>query len=744
MELYLFIVVALFGFAITDLAVGVSNDAVNFLNSAVGSRVAPRWVIMLVASLGILLGVIFSDGMMEVARKGIFRPDFFLLPELLVIFLAVMVTDIILLDLYNTFGLPTSTTVSIVFELLGAAVAVSLIKINQAGQNYSELVNYINTAKALAIISGILLSIIIAFTVGVLVQFFTRLIFTFDFEKRLRRYGSIWGGLALTAIIYFILIKGAGNTALLSKNTQTWIMSHTWLILLFNFIFWTVIFQLLILFTKVNILKPIILIGTGALALAFASNDLVNFIGVPLAGFNAYKFALQSPGNPLEASMGALSGKVKTDTWMLIIAGIIMVVTLWLSKKARTVTKTEIGLGRQNDESDERFEATKLSRVIVRMSMSLSQAVNKVIPQRINNSINKRFEHVSSKKKNKDLAAFDLLRASVNLVVASTLISLATSLKLPLSTTYVTFMVAMGSSLSDRAWGRDSAVYRVTGVLTVIGGWFFTAFMAFTVAFLFALLIYFFRLPAIIVLILTAFYFILRSNILHKKREQEREAEEIEHEHEESDGSPISEFDIILTKMQKYMGNFLNTTLETFAGMTAEKRDVLRETVKEAKKLDKNANKIIDRFFSLIQKHEHDTEVEVSPEILTALKESSRRLRDLTTICLTHVENKHSGFSNVQLEEMEALKKAFSSYVHIIIAVLSEHKKSLLVENHTLSDHVLSQIRIMRKNQIKRIEKGNVKTRRSLLYFGFLANIESITVQFKELTKGLIETKLFK
>ncbi|HPG41912.1 MAG TPA: inorganic phosphate transporter [bacterium] len=744
MELYLFIVVALFGFAIADLAVGVSNDAVNFLNSAVGSRVAPRWIIMLIASAGIMLGVLFSSGMMEVARKGIFHPEYFLLSELLVLFLAVAITDLLLLDLYNTFGLPTSTTVSIIFELIGAAVAVSMIKIIQSGDNLAEMINYINSAKALAIISGILVSIIIAFTCGSIIQFFTRLIFTFDFEKNLRRFGSIWGGLALTAINYFILIKGAEDASFITENALAWIQTHTWMLLGINFLVFTLIFQLLTLFTKINILKPIILIGTGALAMAFAANDLVNFIGVPLAGFNAYQIALASPDNPLVASMEGMNGKIKTDSWMLLVAGIIMVVTLWISKKARTVTKTEVGLGRQDDENDERFEATGLSRIVVRMAMSLARPINLVVPETVRNKINARFEKPVDKKKKKDLAAFDLLRASVNLVVSSALISIGTSLKLPLSTTYVTFMVAMGSSLSDRAWGRDSAVYRVTGVLTVIGGWFFTAFMAFTVAFLLALLIYYFRLPAIIFLILAAIYFVLHTNFLHKKRERERDAEETEHEHDILELSPVKEFDTILVKMHKYLHNFLDTVCDTFEGMISEKRDVLRQAVNESKKLEKNANKLITRFYTLLQIHENDADVDVSPEILTALKESSRRLRELSSSCLVHVENKHSGFSDVQVQELEALKKVFTEFVLQTEKALEQRNKQLVTESRIAGEHILHQIRILHKNQIKRIKKGAVKTRRSLLYYGILANIESITIQFMELGKGLVDTKLFK
>ncbi|MHC4946288.1 MAG: inorganic phosphate transporter, partial [Planctomycetota bacterium] len=528
MDIYQGAIFILFGLAISDLIVGVSNDAVNFLNSSIGSRVAPRHIIMIIASLGMLAGVLFSSGMMEVARKGIFHPQFFSMPELMVIFLAVMLTDIILLDLYNTFGLPTSTTVSIVFELLGAAVAVSLIKITQAGESFGELVKYINTGKALMIISGILLSVVIAFFVGALVQYLTRIIFTFEFQKRIKRYGAVWGGIALASIIYFILIKGSKGASFITKDTLVWIKGNTLLILFASFVVCTVILQMFIWFTRVHVLKIIVLVGTFALAMAFAANDLVNFIGVPLAGFSAYGVAATS-GDMMNDTMGALQKPVQSNSIYLLIAGTIMVVTLWLSRKARTVTKTEVSLGRQ-DEGLERFEATTLSQTIVRIVATCFEWMRKVVPERTRKAVARRFERSEyrpSPEEDGTVPSFDLVRASVNLMVASALISFATSLKLPLSTTYVTFMVAMGTSLSDQAWGRESAVFRVTGVLTVIGGWFFTAFMASTVASVFAVIIYFGQAPAVIGILIVAVLLILRHRRLHKSREEAEQAIEV-------------------------------------------------------------------------------------------------------------------------------------------------------------------------------------------------------------------------
>ena len=495
MSVLFFAVIILAGLAVFDLMVGVSNDAVNFLNSSIGSRVAPRYMIMIVASLGILAGVTFSSGMMEVARKGIFHPQFFTMPELMTIFLAVMITDVLLLDLFNTFGLPTSTTVSIVFELLGAAVAVSLVKIYMAGDSYGTVGEYINTGKAILIIMGILFSVGLAFFFGVICQFITRFVFTFDYQKRLKRYGGIWGGIALSVIAYFILIKGAKGASFLTPETVSWIKTHTWTILSTSFLFFAILFQLMALFTRINVLKPIVLMGTFAIAMAFAGNDLVNFIGVPMAGMNAYGVAADTI-NPLTATMEALQKPMRANTFLLLLAGAIMVATLWMSRKSRTVTQTELSLGRQ-DEGVERFGSSIFSRVVVGMVYGAFTFTRKLMPISLIKTISSRLDpgsYNSTPSAEGPVPSFDLLRASVNLIVASAIISFATSLKLPLSTTYVTFMVSMGTSLADQAWGRESAVYRVTGVMTVIGGWFFTALAAFTTALVFALLIYFVNL----------------------------------------------------------------------------------------------------------------------------------------------------------------------------------------------------------------------------------------------------------
>ncbi|MCB0546404.1 MAG: inorganic phosphate transporter, partial [Phaeodactylibacter sp.] len=527
-DLYLIIVILLFVLAISDLIVGVSNDAVNFLNSAIGSKVAPRNAIMIVASLGIFVGATFSSGMMEVARKGIFNPEFFVFAEVMVIFLAVMLTDIILLDLFNTFGMPTSTTVSIVFELLGAAVAVSLLKIAAAGDSFSTLAQYINSSSALAIISGIFISVGIAFVVGTFLQYVSRLLFTFQYERRMDWVGSLWAGLALTFLTYFLLIKGIKGASFVSEAFVDWVKHNTLLLIFISFLLWSVVMQAVLMIFKVNILRIVVLFGTFSLAMAFAGNDLVNFIGVPIAGFESFNAWSASGAEAEEFNMAVLGHPVRTKTILLLLAGIVMILTLWFSKKAQSVTETEVNLGRQ-DEGAERFPPNALSRGIVRYSRQISMGVQKLLPNSWLEKAEESFQPVEQEVKKEgehDPAAFDLVRASVNLTVASMLIAFATSLKLPLSTTYVSFMVAMGTSLADRAWGRDSAVYRVAGVLNVIAGWFLTAFIAFSVSALFAWAIYTFGGWAIGFLVLLAVALISRTFLLHRLREKEKAEEE--------------------------------------------------------------------------------------------------------------------------------------------------------------------------------------------------------------------------
>ena len=727
-EIFFVAVIILMGFAVVDLIVGVSNDAANFLNSSIGSRVTPRYIIMIVASLGIVIGVTFSSGMMEVARKGIFHPEFFTMPDLINIFMAVMLTDIILLDLFNTYGLPTSTTVSIVFELLGAAVAVSLLKIIRMNHSLLDLVNYINTAKAMLIIFGILLSVVVAFVCGAIVQFFSRLIFTFNYGRSLKRYGALWGGVALASITYFILIKGASGASFITPETVEWIHSHTLFILASIFVIAAVVLQIL-LFLHVHILKPIVLIGTFALAMAFAANDLVNFIGVPLAGLHAYQAAIVS-SDPLNVSMAALGEKVHSATFLLLIAGLIMVITLWLSRKARTVTKTEVSLAQQ-DEGFERFGSVVLSRLIVRAVLNFIETMKRLLPGLIRKLVSRRinpteYQDVTDEE---DRPPFDLLRASVNLMVASAVISYATSYKLPLSTTSVTFMVAMGTSFADQAWGRESAVYRVTGVLTVIGGWFLTAFMAFTVSGLLAVIIYLTKFYGVILLMALAGYSVWKTHHAHKEREKASER-----------------FEIFNLKKIKDAPRAISTTFEHVSYLLHEIRESLDVTMealfdqdeyrlrnerKNAKMVQQWVNIIIANVFKSMRLLQR-SEVHISPKYAQTIRRLQKLAdghRDIVIRSYTHVSNHHKGLLDEQISE---LKKVEQILHDILLNVESTFNKKQTTSYVTLieKDRELRDLaERLNHTQTARIRDGSSKTRLSILFYAIVGNAMMLSKQ---------------
>ncbi len=515
------VVAFLFLLAIFDLFVGVSNDAVNFLNSAIGSKAAPFKHVLIVASVGVFIGAAMSNGMMDIARHGIFRPEHFSFYDLICIFMAVMVTDIILLDVFNTLGMPTSTTVSMVFELLGATFVVSLLKMSSdpAGLGFSDL---LNTEKALSVIMGIFLSVAVAFFFGTVVQFIARMIFSFDYRRRLTWKIGIYGGLCTTAIVYFLLIKGAKDLTFMTPQIKEWINTHTLSIIAACLVGFTLLMQLLHAL-RVNVLKVIVMVGTFALAVAFAGNDLVNFIGVPLSGLASYRdYAANGSGDPYGFSMDSLNGPAETPVAFLIGAGMIMVISLATSKKARNVTKTEIGLGSRSV-GDEMFGSSRLARRLVRWALSFFAWIRRVTPRGIRRWFNRRFDVDDSIAEQG--AAFDLIRGSVNLVLASTLIALGTSLKLPLSTTFVTFMAAMGTSLADRAWGRETAVFRITGVISVIGGWFITAGAAFIGAGIVVFCMHEGGVGAMLALASLTVFLLVRSNRRFRARSGEEEGD---------------------------------------------------------------------------------------------------------------------------------------------------------------------------------------------------------------------------
>lgn len=519
--MYLCIVLFLAVLAVFDLLVGVANDAVNFLNSSVGSKAASFKTMLVLASIGVFIGASLSNGMMDIARHGIYQPQFFYFDEIMCILLGVMLTDVVLLDVFNTMGLPTSTTVSMVFELLGGTFALALVKTLGDADTYS-MGQLINTDKALQVIMAIFVSVAIAFFFGMIVQYIARVIFTYNYKKHLKYSIALFGGVAATSIIYFMLIKGLKDSSFMTAEVNDWIHHNSLLIMGGLFVFFTILMQILH-WCKVNVFKIVVMMGTFALALAFAGNDLVNFIGVPLAGYDAYTDYMangQAAGTD-GWLMSSLLGSAKTPWYFLVAAGCVMVYALWTSKKAHNVIQTEVSLARQ-DEGEEGFGSTPIARRLVRYSMNLANGISKITPESTKRWLDTRFR--KEELTLEDGAAFDLVRASVNLVLSSLLIALGTSLKLPLSTTYVTFMVSMGTSLADRAWGRDSAVYRITGVLSVIGGWFITAGAAFTICFFVTMVIYFGGAVAIIALIAVAVYSLIHSQMMFKKRKQKKES----------------------------------------------------------------------------------------------------------------------------------------------------------------------------------------------------------------------------
>jgi phosphate/sulfate permease len=734
---YLVLIVLLFFLAISDLVVGVSNDAVNFLNSAVGSKVASFKLIMFIATLGILVGATFSSGMMEVARKGIFHPEHFYFSELMLVFLAVMVTDVILLDTFNTYGMPTSTTVSIVFELLGAAVAISIIKIIN-DPNALALGEYINSAKALAIITGILLSVVIAFTAGALIQYFSRLLFSFDYKKKLKYYGAIFGGIAIASITYFILIKGAKGTSFMTDEMKSFIKDEAVMIILIAFAASAVILQLISMVTRFNIMKFIVLIGTFALAMAFAGNDLVNFIGVPLAGYESFKLFQANPEvAPNALGMAGLAGKVRTPTLFLLLAGAVMVATLWFSKKAQSVVKTSLDLSRQ-DEGYERFEPNLLSRSIVRSFSNSAGLLGRILPEGMKTRIARQFDETPFIQEQRALAeeapSFDMVRASVILIVSSILISIGTAMKLPLSTTYVTFMVAMGASLSDGAWGRESAVYRVSGVVNVVGGWFFTAFTAFTIAFILAFLFSYGGPVAITILLALAVFLVVRSHRHHAKRVEEEELLAMIYEGEFNRAKGI---ELSTANVEKVLGKTSRLLDDTVRALRKENLQLLNSTYKDFRKLKKDVFSLKNnygRLFNLIDESQLDYGYYYII-VVDYLLEITASFETLLLPCLQHVDNHHKPLLNVQLAEIDEINTGLKEQLRGTIEVFRHSRPEQVNELLESLHPYFKLLKSGRKAQIKRIKSHDVGVRNSNLYFNILAEYRDIALFCNRLVK---------
>ena len=725
---YILMLVALTVLAVIDLVVGVSNDAVNFLNSAIGSKVVSMKTILIVASLGIALGAIFSSGMMEVARKGIFNPGEFYFNEIMIIFMAVMVTDILLLDFFNTLGMPTSTTVSIVFELLGAAVAMALIKIASSDtETLSNLSQYINSEKATIIIVGILLSVVFAFSIGAIVQYISRLFMTFNFEQKPQIYSVIFGGIALTAITYFIFMKGLKGTEYYG-NLKGFLEGNELQLIVFAFVILTALAYMLTQVFKINIYKIIISVGTFALALAFAGNDLVNFIGVPMAAWNSYE-AWSSSGLPAnEFSMEVLAGKVPTPIVFLFTAGLIMVLTLWFSSKARKVAATEVNLARQ-DEGHERFQPNFVSRLIVRSSVGISSTIDLILPKRASKWIDQKFEKPTvnlPQKRTFEVPAFDAIRATTNLMVAGILISIATSYKLPLSTTYVTFMVAMGTSLADRAWDRESAVYRVAGVLNVVGGWFFTAIIAFITAGVFAYLIHLGGITAVGLILTLVFFLIIRNFIKHRTEEKEKSSQRYIKRAElitingviEETSDHISE---VIRRVNKLYSNVVKD-------LSTHDLNKLKKTDKHVGKLNNEVDNLKDEAFYFIKSLD-DTSVEASRFyilVLGYLQDISQSISYISNSSYKHVNNNHKNLKNGQISDLKAIDDNLENMLSNIEKTFDtrnfEKLRQILSKKQNLFNHVSTSI----EKQINRIRTEESSAKNTTLYFGILLETKDL------------------
>ncbi len=662
---YTIILGILFLLAIFDLVVGVSNDAANFLNSAVGCKAAGRSAILAVAAVGVVMGASFSNGMMEVARSGVFMPGMFTFHEVMILFLAVMLTDVILLDIFNTFGLPTSTTVSLVFELLGAAVAVAAVSIAMDGGSIAaELGAHINSGNALTILTGIFASVAIAFTCGVTVMWFSRLLFSFRYQKAYKYIGALWVALALTAISYFAIFKGLKGSSVLDKEMMATLDANLGAALGITFAAWLAIAFVLQQFCRVNTLKLTVLAGTGALALAFAGNDLVNFIGVFMAAQSSYEVAAGYGGDISTMTMESLKQADQANLWYLIGAGLIMVAALCFSKKARTVTETEVKLARGGSGGRERFGSCLPARIAVRYTLNAAKFLQRVTPAPVARFVASRFKPLDASED--DGAAFDLIRGTVNLTISALLISLATSLQLPLSTTYVTFMVAMGSSLADRAWGRDSAVYRITGVFTVIGGWFLTGLGAFTAACITAAVMMYGGMAGIVAMIALAGFILVKSAVLHSRKGQ-REARPLDLGKRET-------MQEIGTRSAERLEQVLGIYRTTVNALLAEDRDTLKRLRRKAKDNSRSlkALKEDEILPSLV-----NLAPELAPQgqILFRIHESSQAIAESLLIIVkasySHIDNNHCGLNEEQAEGLMAMCGKVAEFVPKLCSILS-------------------------------------------------------------------------
>lgn len=738
--IYLGFVIFLFVLAIFDLMVGVSNDAVNFLNSAVGAKTASFKVIIIVAAIGVFMGATMSNGMMDIARHGIVLPEHYYMDEIMCIFLAVMITDVILLDIFNSLGLPTSTTVSMVFELLGAAFAMSMVKIANDVTGELSLLNLLNTEKALSVIIAIFVSVAIAFVFGTVIQFIARLFFSFNYKKGLGWKIGIFGGLALTAIVYFLLINGVKGLTIMTAERKQWIDDNTLLIVGVCFVSFTVIMQVLH-WLKVNVFKVIVLLGTFALAMAFAGNDLVNFIGVPLAGYDTFMhYTAAGGGDPSSFSVAFLNSSAKTPTLFLIIAGVIMVYALATSRKARNVIKTSVDLSKQ-ESGDEMFGSSRVARSLVRNTVNVFNSVLKVIPAGVRQWVDKRMnsDDVILEKG----AAFDMVRASVSLVLAGALIALGTSLTLPLSTTYVTFMVAMGTSLADRAWGRESAVYRITGVISVIGGWFITAGAAFIAAGVVVLALYYGGIVMAIALMALVVFLLIKSGKMLKKKTQRSADDEL--------------FDKMISAktkeevwplLQQHVKMTEDTNLQFVAdaygkitnGFIKEDLRELRHAsnaIKEAKKMLKKSRR---KELICLRRAVDQTAIEKNTWLhlgINSCQQLNYCLRRLCEPCEEHVDNNFESLPQECVKEFVPLRDNVVYMIDRAKEIIDTADYASINEFRVEASKLKASFSELRNKQLDRLRIADTNIAVSYVYLNMIQESEEMISQLRHLLRAV-------
>ena len=742
MEFALIIVVLLIVLAIICLFVGVSNDAANFVTAALGSHAASFKTVLTFAVIGVIVGVTFSSGMMDIAKSGIFYPQYFNLIDLMYIFISVMFASILLLNLFASYGLPTSTTVTLVSGLFGSAFSISFLKLLDTPDQLHLIFNYLNVANLLKIFLGIILSIGIAFICGFIVQFLVRLTFTFDYKKRLKRYGGLWVGLSITILTYFIFLKGISGISFISQETLDYITHHQTEIFAGTFIVCTILGQIVLSLIKLNVLKFIVLLGTFSLALSFAANDLVNFIGTPLAGLASYQLALTFD-SPLTTNMGALATtKVQAETWMLLIAGVIMASTLIFSKRPRNIVKTGVSLARQEDSSGfERFESNAIARGMVRMTIQLFETFTKFVPRRLKVTINKRFNIAKYKptaNTEGELPAFDLLRASVILTVSSALISFGTSLKLPLSTTYVTFIVSMAAAFADRSWGRESAVYRVSGVITVVGGWFFTAFVSITIAFIIAAILFYTKYIGIAGFVAVSIWSFYKTNKLNKEKEQDEEAQQGKLKAASNELELANNIQQNISEFINESTNILNQA--SFALIDGNLKE-LKTQRKAAKKVGLKINPIVSELINSLSytSEDHLEKRELLPRTITSFVSISDNLLETTKSMQSYIDNNHYLFLKEQAEELDLCCEYLEVLNSKIITLVNTSDLYLLQDVEESFDNIKSVIKKNNKMQLKRIKKNTSAMKRSMLFITIMRAYDNYVEDLKTILEAIKE-----